>query len=341
MRQIQIQDRGIHNNTFRQREIQTCQQIYSQIYRRIHLQIYRQIYKRIYGQIYRWICKLAFKSGQDLELHKSLLWCHFNFRLRPQLEERSPWSGCHQINVHLWEELVSEGGFHKAPNMWLVSYPLNLQPGESLGVHTAIYKSTRIYKNLHRSTRLTTSQDIHPYIWRVSNTRGTVFITFPQMFAAISRQCSYTRSTQPCQWAIRLHHHSMKREQPLWGNSLLTVPKVWLILQFQQLQQDQHNSNNKWHCITVHPTMCIIVWPLEPSEEGLLWSVQWIVVIMKWLFCFRQLTVWKSNQGFSYGAVCVKLTNHGSFGSVGLTSSFITPIVWTDEWKDISSIHHL
>ena len=51
----------------------------------------------------------------------------------------------------------------------------------------------------------------------------------------------------PNQWAIQLHPHSMKREQPLWGRTLLTFPEVYLILQFQ-LQQDQHNvqamSNN-------------------------------------------------------------------------------------------------
>ena len=98
---------------------------------------------------------------------------------------------------------MSEGGFHKAPTVSLVSYPLNRQLGESLGVHTAIYKFTRIY-NLHRSTRLTTSQDIHPYI------QGTVFITFLQMLTT-SRQCSHTWSIQPCLWAIQLHHHSMKR----------------------------------------------------------------------------------------------------------------------------------
>ena len=32
--------------------------------------------------------------------------------------------------------------------------------------------------------------------------------------------------------------------------------------------------------------------------------------------------------GYSHGAVCLKLTNHGS---IGLISSFVTPIVQTDE----------
>ena len=186
-----------------------------------------------YRQIYRWICKPIFKSGQiysqicksrkDLRLHCNwtLLWCCF--KLRHQLEERIPDLGekttlhsCYQIIVHLWEKLASEGGFHKVPDTWLVSYPSNLD------------MSTGIYN----STRLTTSQILPrswpnvSLLWRVSNKRGTMFNTSPQMLAAISRQCSQTWSTQPCQWAIQLHPHSMEREWPLWGRTLLTVPEL-------------------------------------------------------------------------------------------------------------------
>ena len=290
MRQIQIQDRGTHKYR-QQRNPDLQMDLQSNLQEDPSPNLQADLQKDLQAYL-----QMDLQANLLKVHYNPLFWCHFNFhyRLRPQLEERSPGSGwgatfhsCHQISVHLWvwEELVSEGGFHKAPNMWLVSYPLNLQLGESLGVHTAIYKSTRIY-NLHRSTRLTTSQDIHPYIWR-----GTVFITFPQMLATTSRQCSYTQSIQPCPLAIRLHHHSVKREQPLWGNLLPTVPKVWLILQFQ-LQQDQHNiqtvSNNKWHC-KQHPTMCVIVWPLEPSEEGLSWSVMCVGIPLQgtyemWLF---------------------------------------------------------
>ena len=97
-----IQDRvpTIHTDN---REIQTCKWIFSQIYK-IHSRIYRQICRRIYRQTCRWICKLIFKSGQiysqiyesrqDLELHKSLLWCCFMLRL--QLKEKS---------IHLWGNL--------------------------------------------------------------------------------------------------------------------------------------------------------------------------------------------------------------------------------------------
>ena len=97
--------------------IQYCKQIFSQIYRWIYKKLCRWIYKSrwIYSQIYK-----------DLKVPKSLLWCHFHYRLRLQLKK----------DLHRWEDPAS-----KAPSMWVVSY---------LG-------STRIH-NLLGSTRINPKQ---------------------------------------------------------------------------------------------------------------------------------------------------------------------------------------
>ena len=314
MRQIQIQDRGTHN--YKQTTDPDLQMDLQQNLLDLHPNLQEDPPTDLQADL-QWICKLIFKSGliysqicestdKDLKVpyNKTLFWCHFRLRLQLR-ERRSGWGAtlhsCYQIIVHLWEELVSEwilpGSRRLSQGPKHVIGELSIKPGHA-------YRILQVYKDLQESTRLTTSQ-IHPRswpkvskLWRVSNAKGTVFNTLPQMFATISRQCSYTQSTQPCQWAVQLHHHSMKREQHLWGRTLLTVPKVWLILQFQQLHQDQHNiqavSNKLWHCNTVSNNVCHCLTHWD-TVEGLLWSVQWwkceVIISFQTINCVRIFTM--------------------------------------------------
>ena len=131
-----------------------------------------------------------------------------------------------------------------------------------------------------------------------------------------------------------------------WGMTP-SVPVEARSVQYSDSAQQQMAlctaSNNVCHCLT----------PLKPSEEGLSWlSVHWKCGYSVWLLCCLQLTVWRSGSRSkcvleqfksldTHTVQCVvKLFNQiGPHGSVGLINSFVTPIVWTDERKDISSIH--
>ena len=122
----------------------------------------------------------------------------------------------------------------------------------------------------------------------------------------------YNRDLHPKQ-IYKTHHltgHTSKLQAMLSHPEHPALPmgnpvtqSVWLILQFQM------------QCLTVNgivsmcPTMCIIVWPQEPSGEGL--SCYQCIGKMWWLFLFRQIDCVEIYNGFSYGTVCaVKLINH-------------------------------
>ena len=197
MRQIQIQDRGIHNyrqqrskpakgSSFKStgptfestgRPTEDLQMDLQWICRQSSSQDRSTARSASPDRTWSYT-KLSSVSFQFQGATQSSLLVSFQFqtetstgREKPMMDEETTLHSCHQISVHQREELVSEGGFHQAPGGFHKApkhvngeLPIKSSARRNLGVHAAIYKSTRIYKNLHRSTRLTTSQDIHPYI---------------------------------------------------------------------------------------------------------------------------------------------------------------------------------
>ena len=84
-----------------------------------------------------------------------------------------------------------------------------------------------------------------------------------------SRQCSHTQSIQPYQWAIQLHLDYMEKEHfprcdSIFSSSICS--KISTL--FRQ-------------CLTINgivlwcPSMCVIVWSLEPRGRIFMLSVYW------------------------------------------------------------------
>ena len=237
---------------------------------------------------------VSFQAETSTEREKPRIWKRSNPSLMLPDQCTSMGGTCEQRRLSPGSRRLTQG-----PNHVIGELPIKSSARRKFGSAYSnlqnLHRSTRIY-HLHRSTRI---YSLHT--WSTPIHRGNLQDSPHHRHTPKQHPGNALTpwSIQPSQWAIWLHHHYMEKEHFLRCKSsfssscskISTIPTInGIVLQ----------------C----PTMCVIV-----TTPGTQWgrtfvlSVYWKLWIMKcfrqlWLFLFRQLTVWRSLQGFSYGAVC-------------------------------------